>query len=487
MNDLGKLSAVELAALIRKRELSPVESVKDALKRIEQRNPALNAVVTVCAERALEAARHAETAVMRGRPIGPLHGVPIAAKDLDPVTGVRVTRGSKIFRDLVAKETIPCVSRLEDAGAIVIGKTNTPEFGYKATTDSTLFGPASTPFNRAMNAGGSSGGSAAAVAAGIVPLAQGSDAGGSLRVPAAFCGVFTMMTTFGRVAVPARPNAFRRYNPMVCYAPLARSVADAVVALDCMSAIDPRDPYSFTAPDKLADGLNRDLTGLRVAYSPDLGGYPCEPEVAAIVRDALPAFTSAGARVDEVDFRLPIPHDEVTRIWRRYLSVCHAESAAILRDEGIDLLGPQGEVVDREYLESVRTGFALSAVEFRLMDLVRTKILDTFETVFDHYDILVSPVNSIAGVPNASDRTTAGPSHIGDSPVDPLVGWSMTSPFNLIGSPAASVPAGLAKNGVPVGLQIAARRGHDVTVIAAAAAFERHRPWKAMYQTLGFV
>ncbi|GLF97752.1 amidase [Streptomyces yaizuensis] len=482
MDELTYLSAARLAQLIRSREISPVEAVQSALDRIDRVNPAVNAFVTLCADEALAAAKQAEEALTSGEPVGPLHGVPIGVKDLDPVAGVRITRGSRAFAEAIAPDTISCVERLTAAGAVVVGKTNTPEFGHKATTDNELFGATSTPFNLAMNAGGSSGGSAAAVAAGMVPLAQGSDAGGSLRVPGAFCGVFTLMPTFGRVAVPARPNAFRRLNPMVCYAPLARSVEDAVIGVDLMSGPHPRDPFSFPVEHPLRDALSRPLTGLRIGYSPDLGGYPVESEVESVVRAALPAFAEAGATVTEIDFRLPMPHAELTAMWRRYLSLAHAESAEISRRQGLDFLGPElSAVISPDYLDSVRAGFEPDAVSSRLDDLLRTEVLDTFETLFDSYDLIISPVNSIAGVRNADDRTTVGPREINGEAVDELVGWSLTSPFNLMASPAATVPAGVAGNGVPVGLQIAARRHHDALVVAAAAAFERISPWQGLY------
>ncbi|WP_441249457.1 amidase [Kitasatospora sp. McL0602] len=484
MTELTDLTAHELAARVRRREISPVEVVQAALDRIEQVNPTVNAFVTVCGDRALAAAKEAERAVESGAELGPLHGVPIAVKDLDPVAGVRMARGSLVFAEDVPTETILCVERLEQAGAIVVGKTNTPEFGFKATTDNALFGPTPTPFNLAMNAGGSSGGSAAAVSAGLVPLAQGSDAGGSLRVPAAFCGVFTLMPTFGRVAVQAKPNAFRRLNPMVVYAPLARTVRDAVLGLDVMSGPHPRDPFSFPVGDRLVDGLDGDLTGLRVAYSPDLGGYPVTAEAERIVRAALPALAEAGAVVEEVDFRLPFPHEELTAMWRRYLSVCHAESAEISRRAGIDLVADHGGSIEAGYLDSVRVGGSFSAVDFRLEDLMRTQVLTAFEDLFDRYDLVVSPVNGVTGVPNGTDRDTVGPHEIDGRPVDRFVGWSLTSPFNLIASPAASVPVGRAANGVPVGLQLAARRHHDLTVVRGAAALEARLPWADSYRDL---
>ncbi|GAA0619904.1 amidase [Kutzneria viridogrisea] len=484
MDNFAHMPATRLADMIRRRDVSPVEVVKACLERIEQRNPEVNAFVTLCPEQALDAAQRAEHAVLAGEPLPPLHGVPIAVKDLDPVAGVRMTRGSAVYADLVPTETVECVERLVRAGAIVVGKTNTPEFGHKATTDNSLFGPTSTPFNLAMNAGGSSGGSAAAVAAGLVPIAQGSDAGGSLRVPASFCGVFTLMTTFGRVAVPARPNAFRRLNPMVCFGALTRTVEDSALVLDLMSGPHSRDPYSFPVHDRLGDHLNRSLAGVRVAYTPTLGGYPVEPEVDALVRAAVPVLAQAGAEVDEVDFRLPLPHGELTSVWRRYLKVAHAESVEYSRRNGLDMLGEWRDRIAPEFVESATLGAQPSAVDSKMDDIVRTEVLDAFEDLFDDYDLVVSPVNCVTGIANDSTRTTKGPATVAGEPVDEQVGWSMTSPFNFIGSPAASVPVGRAANGVPVGLQIAARRGNDVAVAAASAAFERCRPWQDLYLAL---
>ncbi|GAA3060107.1 amidase [Actinokineospora globicatena] len=484
MDNFSHLSATRLADMIRRREVSPVEVVKSSLEQIEQRNPEVNAFVTLCAEEALDAAQRAERAVVSGEPLPPLHGVPIGVKDLDPVAGVRMTRGSAVYADLVPTETVECVARLVRAGAIVVGKTNTPEFGHKATTDNSLFGPTSTPFNLAMNSGGSSGGSAAAVAAGMVPIAQGSDAGGSLRVPASFCGVYTLMSTFGRVAVPARPNAFRRLNPMVCFGALTRTVADSALVLDLMSGPHPRDPYSFPVPDRAGDHLDRSLAGVRVAYLPTLGGYPVEPEVDAVVRAAVPAFTQVGAQVDELDFTLPLPHDELTAVWRRYLKVAHAESVEYSRRHGLDMLSEWRDRIAPEFIESAELGALPSAVDAKMDDIVRTQVLDAFEDLFDTYDLVVSPVNCVTGIANDQTRTTKGPATVAGVAVDAQVGWSMTSPFNFIGSPAASVPAGLASNGVPVGLQIAARRGNDVAVAAASAAFERVAPWHDLYLTL---
>ncbi|MFC4584825.1 amidase [Sphaerisporangium corydalis] len=486
MDDLTRFTATELAHLIRRRALSPVELVESSLTRIEKRDQVLNAFVTVCADQAMDAARAAERAVTSGEVLGPLHGLPVAIKDLDAVAGVRMTLGSRLFADHVPDRDAAFVTRLKRAGAIVVGKTSTSEFGHKAVADNPLTGPARNPFDHTMNTGGSSGGSAAAVAEGLVPLAQGSDGGGSIRVPASMCGVVGMMGTFGRVAEPARPNAFGLLTPSVFFCPLGRTVEDAALMLEVMSGPDPRDPYSLpVTAGGPRDGLTRSLRGLRVAYSPDFGGFPVEEEVAAAVRGAIPALAEDGAVVEEVRIRLPASHQELTAMWRRLTAVRQAEFAHHALSRGLDLLGEHRELISPDYVDTIRLGAAQSAVDYRVDDALRTELFDAVADVFDTYDLIVSPVTSVAGVPNGANGDTLGPSEVCGQAVDPLVGWCLTYALNLTGNPAASVPAGWTRSGLPVGMQIAGRRFGEPSVVAACAAVERRRPWYDRYRALG--
>jgi Asp-tRNA(Asn)/Glu-tRNA(Gln) amidotransferase A subunit family amidase len=476
MDDLAYYTATELAHLIRRRALSPVELMTSCLDRIERLNPALNAFVTVCGDEAMDAARAAERRVTSGEVLPPLHGLPVAIKDLDAVAGVRMTLGSRLFADHVPDRDAAFVTRLKQAGVIVVGKTNTSEFGHKAVVDNLLFGPTHNPFDLAMNPGGSSGGSAAAVAAGLVPLAQGSDGGGSIRVPASMCGVVGMMGSFGRVAEPARPNAFGLLTPSVFFCPLGRTVEDATVMMDAMSGPNPRDPYSLPAGGPRAtEGLTRSLRGLRIAYTPDFGGFPVQDEVAAVVRDAIPALIEDGAEVDEIDLVLPCPHGELTDMWRRLTAVRQAEFAHHALGKGMDLLGKHSDLITPEYVDVIKLGAAQSAVDYRVDDALRTKLFDVVADVFDRYDLIVSPVTSVASI--ANNPGGHGPSEVLGEAVNPLVGWCLTYAFNLTGNPAASVPAGRTATGMPVGLQIAGRRFEEPTVVAACAAVERRRPW----------
>src|SRR5438105_7132225 len=313
------MPATEVAARIARKDVSPVEVVDIFLERIDQHNKTLNAYVLVLHEEARRLAREAEKAVVSGVKLGPLHGLPIAIKDLfDFKAGVPNTFGCKPFKNWTPDVSATYVTRLERAGAIVLGKTNTPEFGHRGTTDNYLFGPTSTPFRIGKNAGGSSGGSAAAVAAGLASIAQGSDGGGSLRIPAAWCGVYGFKASFGRVAAVARPDAFMLAVPFAHAGPIARSVGDAALMLGVMSGPDDRDPYSLPADaaDYVA-ATTRSVAGLRVAWSPDLGVFPIDPEVARVTAEAITAFEDAGARVDEVRVGLKRSQEEMCDAWMR--------------------------------------------------------------------------------------------------------------------------------------------------------------------------
>jgi aspartyl-tRNA(Asn)/glutamyl-tRNA(Gln) amidotransferase subunit A len=484
--ELAYMPATELAARIARRELSPVEVVEGFLERIEMRNKNVNAYVLLLRDDALRRARDAEKAIVAGAGVGPLHGVPVAIKDLfDFKAGVPNSFGCKPFKSWTPSVSATYVTRLERAGAIVLGKTNTPEFGHRGLTDNYLFGPTSTPFRIGKNAGGSSGGSAAAVADGLAPIAQGSDGGGSIRIPAAWCGVYGFKASFGRVAAVARPDAFMLAVPFAHAGPLARSVADAALMLGVMSGPDDRDPYSLPADgaDYMA-ATTRSVSGLRVAWSPDLGVFPIDPEVARVTKDAVAAFEAAGARVDEVRVGLKRSQEELCDAWMRQSAVRSAQTADGFKREGIDLLGSHREEISPEFAASLELGHTQSALDYRRDDVVRTEVLDALQDVFDKYDLLVCPTLAALPVDNAKDGNTLGPADIQGQKVDRLLGWCLTYPFNFTGHPAASIPAGLSKDGLPVGLQIAGRRFADETVIAASAAFEQARPWAAAYRQL---
>ena len=484
-NELTRLSAVELARLIRTRKLSPVEVAEAHLAAIGRVNPAVNAFCTVAAEKALVWAREAEAAVKKRARLGALHGVPVAIKDLTPTAGIRTTWGSTLFRDHVPTEDAEVVRRLKAAGAIVIGKTNTPEFGHKGATDNLLFGPTSTPFALGKNAGGSSGGSAAAVADGLAALAQGSDGGGSVRIPASFCGVYGLKASFGRVASVGRPNGFLGHTPYIHAGPLTRTVADGALMLSVMAGPDPRDPLSL--PDdgmNYFDAVHRSIKGYRIAYSANFGVFPVDARVTKVVAEAVTAFSLAGAHVDEVNIDLTYTQQELSSLWLRQIGVLYADSVAYFKDRGVDLLGAHRAELTPQFRELLESVHGMSAIDYKMDDIIRTSVFDAVQDVFDHYDILVTPTLAVPPFSNTQDGNTLGPTSINGDAVDPCIGWCLTYPINFTGHPAASIPAGFTDDGLPIGMQIIGRRFADDAVLAASAAFERVRPWGDAYLRL---
>ncbi|AUV80334.1 amidase [Salinigranum rubrum] len=479
-------SAAVLASRIRRGDLSPVDVVDACLERIDARNEDINAFVTVLGDDARERAEEAEAAVRRGEELGPLHGVPIAVKDLfDFKAGVRNTMGSVPFAEFVPEESATYVRRLEEAGAIVLGKTNTPEMGHKGTTDNRLFGPTSTPFDLDRNAGGSSGGSAAAVADGLVPIAQGSDGGGSVRIPAAWSGVYGFKATYGRVAQAIRPDAFLSHTPTIHAGPLTRTVEDAALMLDVMTGPDPRDPLSVPEePHDFQGAVRRGIEGLEVAYSPDFDIFPVDDRVRAVVDDAVTAFETAGATVDEVSLGLTHDQLELADLWIREIGMLYHSAVEGFKDEGLDLLGDHRDDLTPEFADLLEETRDQSVIDYKRDEHLRTEVYDAVQDVFtvEGYDLLVTPTLAVPPVENDDGGTgqTVGPSEINGEPVDPLIGWCLTYPINFTGHPAASIPAGFT-DGLPVGMQLVGDRFDDETVFAASGAFERVRPWHDAY------
>jgi amidase/aspartyl-tRNA(Asn)/glutamyl-tRNA(Gln) amidotransferase subunit A len=480
-DDICWLSATELALKIRQRKLSPVEITDAFLKRIDRHNPKINAYILLLHDQARSAARKAEKALTSGQPIGPLHGVPLAIKDLVGFKkGVQHTFGSKPFANFMPEQDATFVERLERAGAIVLGKTNTPEFGHKGTTDNLLFGPTKNPFNLEKNAGGSSGGSAAAIAAGLAPIAQGSDAGGSVRIPAAWCNVYGYKASYGRIPMVSRPNAFQSHTPFIHVGPLTRTVEDAALMLSVMAGEHPRDPLSL--PHAQTDYMARQsICGLKIAYSPNFDVFPVDPNIQSVADHAVTAFETAGATVETVTLGITYTQQELANLWVRQLAVIYAEFAATFKRQGLDLMGNHHTDLCPEFAALIEQGQTISAVDYRLDDQIRTHVFDILQDLFEIYDLLVTPTLSVPPVNNATHGQTVGPSTVQGETVNPLIGWCLTYPINYTGHPAASIPAGLDNNGLPVGLQIVGRRFADDTVLSASAAFERVRPWHHLY------
>lgn len=457
--DLAGFSAVELASMIRSRKASSVDVTKAVLARIDRLNPSLNAYVTMHAEESLCAAQKADEALMSGWRIGPLHGVPLHVKDNLFVAGSRTTFGSKLTETNVTAEDCPAVERLRKAGMILIGRTNTPEQGWKGVTDNRVFGITRNPWNRELTPGGSSGGAAAAVAADLGPIGVGTDGGGSLRIPASFCGVFGFKPSFGRVPNwPGSGGAMLRHIGTI-----TRTVADMAAALDVMTGPDPRDLLSLPhTGERYLPNLDKGVRGLRIAYSANLGYARVQPEIAGICERAATKFANAGATVEQLTLDWPDSYPT----WSVFF---FGTAAGSLEKK----LATQGDLLDPGLRRVVEKGLQLRGVDFANALAARHELWERIRKVYERFDLLLCPTLPVP------------PFAVGQDDADPIDGeilgslqWTrFTYPFNLTGQPAASVPAGWTKAGLPVGLQIIGNRHADLTVLQASRAWEQLEPW----------
>jgi aspartyl-tRNA(Asn)/glutamyl-tRNA(Gln) amidotransferase subunit A len=461
--DLCFMSATTLAAAIRAKRVSPVEVVKAIYARIHQINPQINAFCTLSEELARQRAKEAEAAVMRGDRLGALHGVPVSVKDVFLTRGVRTMFGSRIRENYVPEEDAPAVAKLLAAGAILIGKTTTPEFAFKPVTDSPLTGITRNPWDLKKTPGGSSGGACAAVAAGLGPIAIGSDAGGSIRAPSSFTGIFGLKPSFGRVAYyPSAPI------PLVHAGPMARTVRDAALMLNVIAGPDERDLVSL--PPEATDYLSAcegGIQGLRVAWSSTLGYAKVDPEVGAVTEAAAKVFESSlGCKVEAADPGFESPWES--------LSILMVMNFA-LRFRGF--LPEWGSRMDPDLVTLIRNVERLGPTDFGEALAKRFALWDTIRKFFDRFDLLVTPTVPISAF--EVGRLNPEGMSVPAGSLMPLADYSpFTYPWNITGQPAASVPCGFTREGLPVGLQIVGRRFADATVLKAAAAFEEARPWK---------
>ena len=457
--DLAYAPATDLIPRIRSKALSPVELTRAVLERIEAVNPRINAFCTVTAEAALAAARHAEDAVMKGGRLGPLHGVPVSIKDLALVKGVPARFGSFVFEKRIGEVDAPYVRRLKEAGAILVGKTTTPEFGWKALGDSPLTGTTRNPWNLGMTSGGSSAGAAAAAAAGLGPLHQGSDGAGSIRVPSAFCGIYGFKPTFGRVPMWPVSNTDSASHT----GPMTRTVADAALMLAVMAGPDDWDRQSLDAPPADYVGrLRESIKGLRVGWSLDLGGLRVDPEVGQVARRAAEAFAELGCAVEDVKVSLPDTRKMIHLMWNSHYAGNYGSVLKEFRSR-----------MDPGLVAAIEDGRRYTAEAYVEMRGRKNGYCDAVRAIFDTYDLLLTPTVSVA----AFEVGRLNPAHFPQHAWDwfPWAGFSY--PFNFTGQPAATVPAGFTASGMPVGLQIVGRRLADLQVLQASAAFEQARPW----------
>ena len=471
--DLCYLPALELRARYRRRELSPREVVAAVLERTERLQPRLNAFVTVTRARAEEQARAAEAAYRDGS-AGPLAGIPVSIKDLVATKGIRTTMGSLLRRDWVPDYDAPLAERLLAAGAVLLGKSNTPEFGWKGETGNRVAGTSHNPWRRGLTPGGSSGGGAAAVAAGLGPLAQGSDGAGSIRIPCCFCGVFGLKPSFG--LVPQYPAS--GVELLSHAGPMTRSVSDAALMLGVMAGRDDRDPLSRgPRRDYLAElqalpalPAGRRGSGGRVAWSPELGGAVVDPEVAALTAAAARRFADLGYAVEEAAPPVEDPWDLINVIWGAGM----AATGAALGDRSDAVTDSVREQLDPGLVRVIDGAREVSGLQLAGALRARHDYYHRMRAFMERYELLLTPTMPLPAFAAGLDR----PERIGGRPLDAGLSWTpFTYPFNLTGQPAATVPCGFTGDGLPVGLQIVGRRRADLTVLAAAAAFEAAFPW----------
>jgi amidase/aspartyl-tRNA(Asn)/glutamyl-tRNA(Gln) amidotransferase subunit A len=482
-DELAFTTVVELAGRIRRRELSPVEVLEATIERIETRNPSLNALVHLGFDDARSAARDAERALTSGAAVGLLHGVPAAIKDLfDFKPGWPATFGGiRALRDFKPEIYCAFAERAEQAGAILVGKGNSPVMGFRGVCDNPLFGPSCNPFDTSRNTGGSSGGCAAAVADGLLTFAEGTDGGGSIRIPASWCGVYGYKQSFGRVPYISRPNAFGGTDPFLFEGPLTRTVEDAALVLTAIAGYDPRDPFVIDDRADFTEAVRRSIKDMRIAYTPDYDVFPVDRRVAGVVADAVRVFEDAGAHVEEVELGIGRDQRELSDLWCRLIMPINVAGIEGLKGAGIDLLRDHADDLPPQYREWLERGYALTALDIANDQAMRTEVFDAFQDVLGRYDLIVGPTLSALPVENGDDGDTVGPAEVEGVAVDPLIGWCPTYLVNYTGHPAASVPAGMA-DGLPVGMQIVGRRFADADVFAASAAFERLRPWRDTYR-----
>jgi aspartyl-tRNA(Asn)/glutamyl-tRNA(Gln) amidotransferase subunit A len=457
VSELCALTASELVDAYRRRTLSPVEVTAAVLERIEALNPVLNAFNLVDAEGAISQARASEARWMSGAPKGLLDGVPVSVKDLVLTKGWPTLRGSKtIDAKGPWNDDAPATARLREHGAVLLGKTTTPEFGWKGVTDSPLTGITRNPWNEAKTPGGSSGGAAAAVASGMGPLAVGTDGGGSIRIPCGFTGLFGIKCSFGRV--PAWPLS--PFGTVAHVGPMTRSVADAALMLNVLALPDARDWHALPhEPRDWRTGLEHGVAGLRIAYSPDLGYAKVDPEVAAIVRDAVRVFEDLGAKVEEKNPGFEDPAPVFTTHWfagAAFLLKGIPKDKHALIDPGLREVAAQGEKITAQQLLDAQ---------------LKRGALGTHMNLFHRdYDLLLTPTLSIAAFDAGKEVADQMLQHRWTE-------WTPFSfPFNLTQQPAASIPCGLTKAGLPVGLHLVGPRYADALVLRAARAFESARP-----------
>jgi amidase len=459
-NEIVDWTAARIADGVARREVSALAVTEAHLARIARVNPAINAICTLAADRARVDAQILDDRLAAGQPVGALAGVPIGIKDVIPTAGIRTTFGSALYADHVPTEDAPIVGRLKAAGAIVIGKTNTPEFAAGANTVNAVFGATRNPWNLALSAGGSTGGGAAALASGMIALADGTDLGGSLRTPAAFCGVVGMRPSVG--LVPPDPSTVP-WQTLSVAGPMARTVGDVALMLNAIAGSSPVSP--FAAPGDARDFVAATSTGiragLRVAFCPDLPRIGVDREVEVACHGAALELRAAGAVVDEIDLDLALARDAFLRLRGQLMVNTHLD-----RLDTIDLL-------NQNLAGNIRMGLAQSPREVAMGEQGRAQVFEMFRVLFERFDVLLTPTAPVQPFPVEQNY----PTEINGLHLESYIDWvAPTFVVSLAGLPAISVPCGMTNGGLPIGVQVVAPRWGEERALAVAAVIEAQHP-----------
>ena len=479
-----ELSAAEIGNLVNTKQVRPIDVVKYFEKRIIDRNKSVNAFVFTNFAYAEDMAYQIEEKINKGINVGPFAGVPFALKDFLPSKkGWTHSHGG--VKSLIKDDPFNSefCNAMEAAGGIAIGKTNAPAFGFRGTTDNKLYGPTSTPFNTLYNSGGSSGGSAAAIADGLVPIAEGGDAGGSIRIPAAWCNLYGFKPSIGTVPSVCRPDAWAATHPYCFNGGLTKTVLDSAILLNYMAKFNPLDPYSLDFGNiDYTKEMQKSIKGYKIAYTNDFDLFEVDDEVKKIVKNAALKFVSAGASVDEVHFNFKRNAIEYAKIWCRSISVDTAIEMELDKKKGFDLVKDHRDELPEEFIYYNELAINGNVMDYYNFNLARTEIFDEFERVFADYDLIISPTTICLPVRNANDNNTLGPTMMNKVKVEPIIGFTETFLANFTGNPACSIPAGLSKDNLPVGMQIIGKRFKNSDVLAASYTFEKISPWKDYYK-----
>lgn len=484
--ELEKLNAFQLGDMVNSKEISPLEVLDYFEDRINKRNPSLNAFVYTKFDEAREEAKNLEDRIISGEDVGPLAGVPIGLKDFLPTKkGWTASHGGVPSLITTDTEDSQFYKAAKSLGAIAVGKTNAPAFGFRGTTCNKMYGNTHNPFNLSYNSGGSSGGSCAAVGSMLVPLAECGDAGGSTRIPSAWCSCFGFKPSAGLVPSVCRPDAWTATHPYCCSGPASRSVRDAAIVLDAMMEYDPRDPLSVPMKSKHLSKMGpASISGMKIGLTYDYGCLfdAVDDEIIQALDRVADMLESQGAIVDYVRFKFK--HDIVSmqESWLRGISVDTSIDIELQKQSGFDLIGDHSDELPVPFIKWNDIAFHSSMMDYRLFHEIRTDILDAHLEVFDNHDIILSPVSCCMPVLNTED--TLGPTSILGKKCDPIIGFAQTWLQNMTGNPAASVPAGIGSNNLPIGVQVVGKRYFDEDVFRIAYVMEECMPWMSYYERI---